>query len=279
MGRTARLELLRRLLPLGLAVLGLSGAMTFLSLLTGGMCLAAAAAIYFALPHPRLMAGAVRPTAVPPVGISDAIGFLIGVPLLTAGLVGAGAADPAMALVYLALLLPGSLCIPLFILIVRQETSWIRFVNNGFEITQMGLTARVPYSEIRDVELKSLRASGGRGWMMSLFAGGGGHKRITLLNAGSETKAMIFRARNGDVFSVSCEVIPDLNRVLVGLDRAGVDLPAAFAERQRKRTRKMKERIYGKPELSDSAGRMEKLDSSRIAETIRRYRQRKLASG
>ncbi|MBO0346573.1 hypothetical protein [Roseibium limicola] len=278
MGRAAKLELLRRLLALGLGILGLWGGLTFLTPLSSGLCFAAAVAIYFAIPRPRPSPGAVRPDAVPNIWISDCIGFLIGVPLFSAAFTGAATGGQGSGVFFLLLLLPASMCVPVFLVVARQETSWVRFFNNGFEITQMGLTARVRFSELLEVDLKHLKATGGGAWMMGL-RGGDSRRRVALLSAAKETKTLIFKAANGDEFSISCEVIPDLNRVLVGLDKEGVALPRGFAERQKKRTRRLKEKIYGKTLSVDAQKSVEKLDAERIAETIRRYRQRKLASG
>ena len=54
MGRTAKLELLRRLLPLFLGVLGIVGALSFLSPLSGLLCLIAGVGIYTAMPRPKV---------------------------------------------------------------------------------------------------------------------------------------------------------------------------------------------------------------------------------
>lgn len=275
MGRTAKIELLRRLLPLALGVLGIWGVTTFLTILVGGACLAAAFAIYFSLPKPRMSSGAVKLRALPPVGVEDAIGFLIGVPFFSAVFVGSSLGG---GLAYLLFLFPACLSIPVFFLAIRQETTWLRFFNNGFEVTQLGLTARIRYDELRHVDLRSLRASGMGAWVLGMM-GGASRRKVALLNPARETKTMVFHASNGDEFSISCEVIPDLKRVLVGLDHAGVELPHGLATRQKKRTRRLKERLYGKAKVDPAVPQLEHLDSNRIAETIRRYRERKLASG
>jgi hypothetical protein len=275
LGQSAKLELFRRIGPLFLAVLGIIGALTFMSLLSGVLCVAAGVGIYCALPHPKLPTGAVRPKPQLGVLLTDAIGFAVGITLFSLSLLGAVLAQGgAVSLVFLVLLLPASMSIPIFMISVQYETSWIRFFGNGFEVTQLGLSARVRYTDLRAMWIRQVKMRPGAGWF-SVFFGGGSRKRIALLGGdASESKTLVFATKGGTEFAVSSEAIPDLQRVLIGMDRAGVPLPDGISERERKKIRKVRERLYRDTEESDTL--TEQADVARIAETVRKYHRERL---
>ncbi|WP_246542334.1 hypothetical protein [Roseibium polysiphoniae] len=270
MGHSAKLELFRRLVPLFLAVLGIVGALTFLSPLSGLLCVIAGIGIYCAMPKQRLPTGAVRPAVQPGVLVTDAIGYVIGVPLFCLSLLGAAyGTGSATSLLFLTLLIPASFSILIFMTAIRQETSWIRFFGNGFEVTQLGLKARVRYTDLSSMRVRQVRLSRGLGWFFATL-GSGTRRRIALLGDAEDSKTLIFVSKGGTEFAVSSEMIPDLQRVLIGMDRAGVELPEGISERERKKIRRVRERMYRKPDEPN----MEQLDVARIAATVRKYQQR-----
>lgn len=108
----------------------------------------------------------------------------------------------------------------------------------------------------------------GIGWLLSAL-GSSDRRKVALLSGSEQTKTLVFTRKDGSEFAVSSEVIPDLPRILVGMDRAGIDLPQGLGDRQRMRTRKTRERLYGRPPEPDA----EQLDVARIAATVRTYRQ------
>lgn len=270
LGRTAKLELLRRLLPLFLGVLGIVGALSFMSLLSGLLCLAAGVGIYTALPRPKVPKGAVKPVPYPPVWVTDLIGFAVGVLLFSLSFLGAIYGSGAGLVLFAVLLVPASLCFPIFMIAVRQETSWMRFFGNGFEFAQLGLRARVPYVDLKGVRVRVWSARGGLGWLLSAI-GSSNRGKVALLSGAKQTKTLVFTRKDDSQFAVSSEVIPDLQRILVGMDRAGVDLPEGLSERQRKKIRKTREKLYGRAPEPET----EQLDVARIAATVRKYRLNK----
>ncbi|WP_417670224.1 hypothetical protein [Roseibium sp.] len=269
MGKIARLELFRRLVPLCLAVFGIMGAFSFLSLLSAALCLAAAVGIYCALPRTRIPKGAVRPDATPSVLVTDAIGFGVGIPLFSIAIIGsAHATSQGIIFLMLLLLVPASMCVPIFMAAVRHETSWIRFFGNGFEVTQLGLTARVRYTDLSAMRVRQISMGKHFGWLSAFFASAGRH-RVSLVGAGEETKTLVFVSKGGGEILISSEVIPDLQRVLISMDRAGVELPEGISERERKKIRRVRKRMYRQPEEPQT----EQLDVARIAATVRKYRE------
>ncbi len=271
LGRSAKLELIRRFVPLALAVLGIAGALTFLSMLSGLLCLAAAVGIYCALPRTRLPAGAVRPDISPGTLVSDGIGFLIGGPLSVVALFGAQLmVSPTITFLFLLLFLPASLCVPIFMASIRHETSWMRFFGNGFEVTQLGRTARLRYTDLQSMSVRQIRMPRSVSWLASFF-GGYRPDRIAMLGGREDSKTLVFVSKGGMEVLASSEVIPDLQRILIGMDRAGVELPAGISERERKKIRRVRKRLYKEPAEPET----EQLDVARIAATVRKYQQRK----
>ncbi|MEJ8475776.1 hypothetical protein [Roseibium algae] len=292
MGRSAKLELLRRIVPLFLAVLGIVGATTFMTLLSGALCIAAGIGMYCALPQSKMPNGAVRPVIQPSVLVTDAIGFGVGVPLFSASLLGAGMSTGVAGFwLFFILMLPASLSIVFFMVAVRSETSWVRFFGNGFEVTQLGLTARVRYTDLNAMRIRQVHLARGLGWLSGLFDGNG-RKRVSMLGSSEDSKTFVFIANSGTEFLVPSEGIPDLQRVLIGMDRAGVELPEGISERERKKIRRVRERMYRKPEDDETVtgcgtgsgvgketgtgSDTVPLDVARIAETVRKYREQQV---
>ena len=241
--------------------------MTFLS---SGLCLAAAVGIYCALPQPKKPKGAVRPDLNPSVGATDAIGFAVGIPLFSLALLGAGSrGSPLETLLYLALLLPAGLSVPIFMAAVRHQTSWIRFFGNGFEMTQLGLLIRVRYTDLSAMRVREMRFGRAANWLHSLLTATD-RRRVALIGGRSESKTLVFQAKDGSEFLVSSELIPDLQRILIGMDRAGADLPEGISDRERKKIRRVRKRLYKETAEPQS----EQVDVAAIAETVRKYRQR-----
>ncbi|MBO9421402.1 hypothetical protein J7481_17980 [Labrenzia sp. R4_2] len=269
MGKTARLEYLRRILPLGLAVLGIAGWFYFMTLLSSIMCLVAAAAIYLAPPRPQPASGAIRPVSRPSVLTLDLIGFGLGLVFLPLAVLGLASATGALAALALICLLPASMSLVFFTVSVRQETSWVRFFGNGFEFTQFGLRVRVPYTDLEKVSVKLWHASGAVAWFQSTI-GSSGRKKAVLLNGEETTKTLVFRRNDGSTFTISSELIPDLQRVLIGMDRAEVDLPEGISEWQRKKIRRRREKMY---RVEEPAPKSEQLDVARIAALIEHARR------
>ncbi len=268
MGKSAKLELFRRLMPLFLGIFGIIGALGFASVLIGVLCFAAAVGIYTAIPKPKVPIGAVKPSPKPPVVVTDLIGFTVGVPLFSLSFFGAVTADSSAAPVFAALLIPASLSFMIFMIAVRQETSWMRFFDNGFEFAQLGMRARVPYSDLQSVRLRIWRAPGGFGWLLSAL-GSQSRKKVALLSGEEQTKTLVFTRKDETEFAISSEIIPDLQRILIGMDRAGISLPAGLSQRQQKRVRRDRERLYGRKVVPET----EQLDVARIAATVRKFRQ------
>ncbi|SHM99775.1 hypothetical protein [Roseibium suaedae] len=269
MGKTARLELLRRMVPLALFVLGITGGFTFLSPISALLCLAAAVGVYAAMPRPKVPAGALRAGQPVPTTLLDLIGFLIGVPLFCMGFLGAAYGGSGAAAMLL-LLLPACLSFFVFMASIRQETSWVRFFGNGFEMTQLGMKIRIRYEDLGAVRLREVRTRKGIGAVLSsMFVHD--RRRIEMLANANETTTLNFVTRGGTQFAFSSEMIPDLQRVLIGLDRAGVELPQNLSDRQRDKIRRTRERLYGSSESSNA----EQLDVARIANTVRLFHERR----
>jgi len=246
-GKTAKLELLRRVLPLGLCVLGIVGGYFFMSVLSSLLCLVAAGGIYAALPRPTAPSGAVKPICHPSIVVLDAVGIVLGIVFFSIALIGMSSWGGAAALVALVCLAPASLSFVLFTVAVRQETSWVRFFSNGFEFTQLGLKVRVMYEDLKKIDVRQWEASGWVAWFQSTI-GSIGPRSAVLLNGAQSTKTLVFKRKDGATFTISSELVPDLQRILVGIDRAGTDLPDGISDYQRKKIRQRRERMYGGPE-------------------------------
>lgn len=271
MGKTAKLEFIRRIVPLVLAVLGIVGGYFFMSLLSSLLCLLAAVGIYAALPNPNVPSGAVKAVIHPPVQVLDAAGFLIGVTFFSLAFIGMGEAGGLAALAALFCFVPAAASLVLFTVSVRQQTSWVRFFGNGFEFTQFGMRARVLYEDLRKVDVRL--------WEGSLWAalfqstvGSSGWRSAILLNGERATNTLVFRRRDGAKFTISSELLPDLQRILIGMDRAGTELPDGISESQRNRIRRRRERMYGSPQTDEPIGAQKEV--ARIAALIEHARRR-----
>lgn len=272
LGKSAKLELLRRLVPMLLGILGTVGGLGFMTLLSGILCFIAGVGIYAAMPRPKVPNGGLKPVARPPVFVTDLIGFAVGIPLFSLSFLGAVYASGIAPVLFALLLLPASLSIVIFMISVRQETSWVRFFGNGFEFAQLGLRARVRYIDLTSVHVRLWQAPGGFGWILSAL-GSASKQRVALLSGDKQTKTLVFKRKDGSEFAISSEVIPDLQRVLIGMDRAGVDLPEGLSERQCKKIRKVRERLYGRDPDPDAEEDPEQLGVARIAALIEHARR------
>lgn len=269
MGKTAKLEYLRRLVPLGLAVLGMVGWVFFMSLLSSLLCLTAAVGVYAALIRPRPAKGAIQPVAHPPVIVWDLVGFLVGMVFFPLAILGMTMENGILAAAATLCLLPALLSFVCFTVAVRHETSWLRFFGNGFEFTQFGLRIRVPFADLDSVHVKLWTASGPVAWFQSTI-GSSGRKKAILLNGEATTKTLVFRRKDGMTFTVSSELIPDLQRVLIAMDRAEIELPEGLSDWQRRKIRRRRERMYGGPRPEPKS---EQLDVARIAALIEHARR------
>ena len=270
MGKSAKIEILRRVLPLFLGILAITGWFAFLSSVSALLVLAAAVGIYAAMPEANLPVGAVRPQPRPGIIATDLIGFAIGVPLFSLALAGMSQSAGVAALLFALLAVPAGFSLLIFMISVRHQTSWVRFFGNGFEFSQLGLRIRVPYTELAGVRVAVWQASGLAAWFQSTF-GSIRQKTAVMLNGAETTKTLVFTRKDGSVFTISSELIPDLQRILIGMDRAGVDLPEGIGQRQRVQIRKRREKLYGadpKPEADK-----EQLDVARIAALIEHARR------
>lgn len=270
MGKTAKIEFLRRVLPLSLGVLAIVGGFYFMSPISCLVCLLASAGIYAALPLPTAPSGAIKPVSRPSIKALDAIGFGIGIVFFPIAILGMANTSGALALVSMSALLPAGIAFLFFAVAVRQETSWVRFFGNGFEFTQFGRRARVPYEELKKIEVRLWEASGWVAWFQSTI-GSIGHKKAVLLNGTESTKTLVFNHPVSGTFTISSELIPDLQRILIGMDRAGVELPEGISEWQRKKIRRRRERMYGGPERE--APKSEQVEVARIAALIEHARR------
>jgi hypothetical protein len=269
-GKIAKLEFMRRIIPLGLGILGLVGGYFFMSVLSSLLCLVAAAGIYAALPRPTSPSGAVKPISRPGVVAIDFIGFALGMVFFPLAFIGMGISGGGLALIASLALLPACLSFLFFTVAVRQETSWVRFFGNGFEFTQFGMRARVAYEDLKSVEVRLWQASGWVAWFQSTI-GSIGPRSAVLLNGAESTNTLVFKRKDGGTFTISSELIPDLQRILVGMDRAGAELPDGISEWQRKKIRQRRERMYGGAEQNDVQS--EQLDVARIAALIEHARR------
>jgi len=270
-GKTAKLEFLRRIVPLCLCLLGLVGGYFFMSMLSSLMCLIAAAGIYAALPKPKAPSGAIKPVCHPPVLVLDGLGMTLGVVFFSVALIGMSDWGGAAALAALVCLMPACVSLVFFTVAVRQETSWVRFFSNGFEFTQFGLKVRVMYEELKRVEVRLWQASGLAAWWQSTI-GSSGPRSAVLLNGAESTNTLVFKHKDTATFTISSELVPDLQRILVSIDRAGLELPDGISEYQRKKIRERRERMYGGPERE--APVLEQKDVARIAALIEHARRR-----
>ncbi len=269
MGKTARLEYLRRILPLSLALLGIVGWVYFMTLLSSLLCVVVAAGMYAAPPRPQPASGAIRPVSKPSVLVLDLIGFGFGLVFLPPAIIGMVSVTGPLAIFALLCLFPASLCLVFFTVSVRQETSWVRFFGNGFEFTQFGSRERVTYTELESVRIRLWRASGWAAWFQATI-GSSGRKTAVLLNGNQTTKTIVFERKDGVTFTISSELIPDLQRILIGMDRAEVELPEGISEWQRKKIRRRREKMYAEPRPEPKS---EQLDVARIAALIEHARR------
>lgn len=269
-GKTAKLEYIRRILPLGLCVLGIVGTYFFMSMLSGLLCLIAAAGIYAAPPKPKAPSGAVRPVSVPTVAVLDMIGFTFGIVFFSIAFIGMGDWGGAAALAALFCLGPASVSLVLFSVAVRQETSWVRFFSNGFEFTQFGLRVRVMYEELKRIDVRLWQASGWVAWFQATI-GSIGPRAAVLLNGAESTKTLVFKRKDSATFTISSELVPDLKRILIDIDRAGLELPEGISEYQRRKIRERRERLYGGPEKEAPVS--EQKEVARIAALIEHARR------
>ncbi len=256
MGKAAKLEFIRRIIPLVLGVLALVGGYFFLTVFSSLLSLIAAGGIYAALPRPVVPSGAVRPVHRPASVILDAIGFGFGLVFFSAAFIGMLAATGGLALLALLALIPASVSFLFFTVAVRQETSWVRFFGNGFEFTQFGLRNRVLYENLRSVDIRLWQASGWVAWFQATI-GSIGRKSAVLLNGAQSTNTLVFTRTDGARFTISSELLQDLQRILIGMDRAGIELPEGISELQRRKIRMRRERMYGgppKPEQPEPEG-------------------------
>ncbi|MTI04550.1 hypothetical protein E1180_03335 [Roseibium denhamense] len=241
-----------------------------MSAISSILCIAAAVGIYSAMPYPVVPSGAIRPVSQPPVMVIDMIGFFIGLVFFPLAILGMTLSTGALALAALFCLVPACFSLVLFSISVRQLTSWVRFFNNGFEFTQFSLRVRVTYEELSGVKIRTWQAPGLAAWFQATI-GSLGRRKATLLNGSETTKTMVFVRNDGVTFTISSELIPDLQRVLIAMDRAGLELPDGISEYQRKKIRQRRERMYGgppKPPVHE-----EQLQVARIAALIEHARR------
>ena len=81
----------------------------------------------------------------------------------------------------------------------------------------------------------------------------------------------MFKRSDGAKFTISSELVPDLQRVLINIDRAGVELPDVISDYQRKKIRQRRERMYGGPEREPPVS--EEKQVARIAALIEHARR------
>lgn len=244
LSETVQIELLRRLGAMTIAILAMTGGLTFLSWPIMIVCLAAALGVYAAIPRPQPPKGAVRPDPYPSVIVSDIIGFGVGISMITLVLLGLFYATGPESLLFLLFLIPAAFSLVIFMISIRQETSWIRFFGNGFEVTEYGRPVRVKYTDLASVRVRFWKVPGRLGWLQSLF-GNDGKKAVALHNGDVDSKTLVFTRQDGTEFAVSSEVIPDLERIMIGMDRAGIDLPDGMSDRARRKIRRVREERYG----------------------------------
>jgi hypothetical protein len=250
MGETGLIELMRRLAALALAVLGLAGGLTVFSPLTGLVCLAAAVGVYVGLPYQAPPAGSVQPEWSPSIAMSDAIGFAVGIPFFSLPLVAAAYVPGSVAAVSMLFFIPAALSFPIFYLSARQATSHARFFGNGFEVTEFGLTMRQRYTDLARVEIRIWQLPRGLSLLSPFLDRRHG---VTLVAGSAPSKALRLTTKAGAVFVIATEAIPDLERVFVDMDRAGVELPRGLSDLGRRRIRRVREKRWGKVEETPAA--------------------------
>lgn len=265
LGKSAKMELTRRLMPLLVCLLAVVGMTSFMGPVSGMLCLLAAIGAYAALPKPTVPNGALKPEPSPPTLITDLTGFLVSIPLFSIVLLGLMNARGPMGLLFLLLLVPAVASLFIFLIAIRQETTWVRFFGNGFEFAVLGLRTRVRYVDLADVQVKVWRSKSGLGRLFAMFDITQ-RTQISMLSSSDQTKALVFKRKDGSEFTISSEVIPDLQRILVGMDRAGVELPKGISDSQRQKIRKLRERMYGRDEEPERATEQQQV--ARIAALI-----------
>ena len=205
MGKTARLEYLRRILPLCLAVLGIAGWFYFMTLLSSIMCLVARGCDLScaATPAAGIRSNTARVAPVCPDAGSH--WFWVRAVFSAACSPWSRPRQQGPWLPWLCFAcFRASLSLIFFTVAVRQETSWVRFFGNGFEFTQFGLRVRVPYTALEKVSVKQWHASGPVAWFQSTV-GSSGRKTAVLLNGQETTKTLVFRRDDGATFTISSE--------------------------------------------------------------------------
>ncbi|MTH99289.1 hypothetical protein [Roseibium sp. RKSG952] len=262
LGKSAKTEFVRRIVPLGLGVTGVVGMSGGTSVLVGLLCMAAGIGVYAALPKPFVPSGAVQPVSVPPAPVWDLAGFGIGIPSCSLLLLSLSKVNgPGVAMLSL-MLFSTAVSVCLFALSVRQETSWVRFFGNGFEFALFGRRSRVRYVDLADVRVKNWQAKGSLRQLLALAAFTA-RQKTALLAPVEETRAFVFTRKDGAEFTISSEGLPNLEWIMLCMDRAGVPLPKGIGIRQRKKTRYLRDRLYG-PEDAD-ASQTEQRQVARIA--------------
>ncbi|WP_439530057.1 hypothetical protein [Pannonibacter sp.] len=245
MAETGWIELLRRVAALGLAVLGLAGGLSVFSPITGLVCLAAAVGVYVGLPYQTPPTGSVQPDWQPSILMSDMIGFAVGVPFFSLPLLAAADMPTPAAFVSMLFFLPASLCFPIFYLSARQATSYARFFGNGFEVTEFGLTMRLRYTDLARAEIRIWQMKRGLSLLSPFLDRRHG---VTLVAGSAPSKTLRLTSKTGAVFVISTETIPDLERIFVDMDRAGIELPKGLSDLGRRRIRRVREKRWGKVE-------------------------------
>jgi len=273
MGKAAKLEFFRRLMPLCLAVLGTAGAFTVLTPIIGLICVLAGVGIYAAMPLPKLPSGAVSPDPVLPVYVTDALAFVISAGSLSGLVVGVYAGTGPVQAASFLLVGPACLAIPFFLMSVRQRTSWVRFFGNGFEFADLGLRIRVKYEDIRKAGFRGWRAKTGLAAYLAAL-GSSSRTKVSLLSGGTESLTLVLTRFDSTEFTISTELIPDLKKVLIGMDRAGVELPDSLSEKERQKIRKKRERMYGRDEGDPGPVLPDQKQVARIAALIDHARRK-----
>lgn len=247
MGEAGVIELLRRMVALALAVLGFAGGLTVFSPLTGLVCLAAAVGVYVGLPYQAPPAGAVQPEWQPSTMMSDTIGFLIGVPFFSLPLIIAVYMPTSVAAVSMLFFIPASICFPIFYLSARQATSYARFFGNGFEVTEFGVTVRQRYLDLARAEIRIWQLPRGLSLLSPFLDRRHG---VTLVAGSAPSNTLRLTTKGGAVFVIATEAIPDLERVFVDMDRAGIDLPRGLSDLGKRRIRRVREKRWGRVEAA-----------------------------
>ncbi|WP_150497642.1 hypothetical protein [Roseibium aquae] len=239
----------------------------------GLICWLAALGIYAAMPLPKLPTGAVRPEPPMPIWVTDLFGFVIAAACLSLMLIGLYSAAGAGQAGYLLLFIPASLSIPFFVLSIRQRTSWARFFGNGFEFAETGLRTRVRYEDVRQARLRDRRSKTGLAAYITAL-GSSSRNKVTLLTAEEESRTLVLVRYDGTEFTISTELIPDMKKVLIGMDRAGVELPEGLSERERQNIRKRRERMDSRTQKPGLLHLPEQKQIARIAALVNHARRK-----